>query len=62
MGRLAEDLKNRAGDEPSAKAPETFFLIHGLQNFKKLRPEDEFGFSSGDSRRRGANRPPCSQI
>ncbi len=49
MGRLANDLKNRGEDEPSAKAPETFFLIHGLQNFKKLRSEDEFGFSSGDS-------------
>ena len=24
-------------------------LIHGLQNFKKLRQEDEFSFSSGDS-------------
>ena len=61
MGRLANDLKNRAGDEPSAKAPETFFLIHGLQNFKKLRMEDEFGFSSGEC---GAtcNRQPCSKI
>ena len=49
MGRLATNLKNRAEDEPSAKAPETFFLIHGLQNFKKLRSEDEFGFSSGGS-------------
>jgi hypothetical protein len=49
MGRLATDLKKRAGDEPSAKAPETFFLVHGLQNFKKLRSEDEFGFSSGGS-------------
>ncbi len=49
MGRLATDLKNRAEDEPSAKAPDTFFLIHGLQNFKKLRMEDEFGFSSGSS-------------
>ncbi len=49
MGRLATDLKNRSDDEQSAKAPDTFFLIHGLQNFKKLRQEDEFGFSSGDS-------------
>ena len=49
MGRLANDLKNRGEDEPSAKAPETFFLVHGLQNFKKLRSEDEFGFGSGDS-------------
>ena len=49
MERLANDLKNRGEDEPSAKAPETFFLVHGLQNFKKLRSEDEFGFGSGDS-------------
>jgi DNA segregation ATPase FtsK/SpoIIIE-like protein len=49
MGRLATDLKHRSDDEPSAKAPETFFLVHGLQNFKKLRMEDEFGFSSGGS-------------
>jgi len=49
MGLLAADLKTRGEDEPSAKAPETFFLIHGLQNFKKLRSEDEFGFGSGGS-------------
>ena len=49
MAGLANDLKDRAEDETSVKAPETFFLIHGLQNFKKLRSEDEFGFSSGGS-------------
>jgi len=49
MTRLADDLKNPAGDKPSAKAPETFFFVHGLQNFKKLRSEDEFGFTSSDS-------------
>ena len=48
MGALAEELKKRAADE-SAAAPETFVLIHGLQNFKKLRQEDEFSFSSGES-------------
>ncbi len=48
MGALAEELKKRAADE-SAVAPETFVLIHGLQNFKKLRQEDEFSFSSSDS-------------
>jgi hypothetical protein len=48
MGALAEELKKRAADE-SAAAPETFVFIHGLQNFKKLRNEDEFSFSSGDS-------------
>ncbi len=49
MGGLAQEMKTRSGDEPSDKAPETFLLIHGLQNFKKLRMEDEFGFSSGGS-------------
>jgi hypothetical protein len=49
MGGLAKEMKNRSGDEPPDKAPETFLLIHGLQNFKKLRMEDEFGFSSGGS-------------
>jgi hypothetical protein len=48
MSGLAEELKKRAADE-SAAAPETFVLVHGLQNFKKLRQEDDFSFSSGDS-------------
>jgi hypothetical protein len=48
MSGLAEELKKRTADE-SAAAPETFVLIHGLQNFKKLRQEDEFSFSSGES-------------
>jgi hypothetical protein len=48
MGGLAEELKKRAADE-SAAAPETFVLVHGLQNFKKLRQEDEFSFSSAES-------------
>jgi hypothetical protein len=48
MGALAEELKKLAADE-SAAAPEIFVLIHGLQNFKKLRQEDEFSFSSGES-------------
>jgi hypothetical protein len=48
MGGLAEELKNRAADEKAA-APKTFVLVHGLQNFKKLRQEDEFSFSSGES-------------
>jgi DNA segregation ATPase FtsK/SpoIIIE-like protein len=46
---LAKELKNLAGEEPSAKVPETFVLIHGLQNYKKLRQEDEFSFSAESS-------------
>src|SRR5208337_1968457 len=45
MSGLAEDLKR--GDEKGG-TPETFVLIHGLQNYKKLRQEDEFSFSSTD--------------
>ena len=47
MGELADDLQKRTESE-AADAPERFLIIHGLQNFKKLRPEDEFGFSTGD--------------
>ena len=45
MTNLAEELKQRA--ENASSGPEIFVLIQGLQNFKKLRQEDEFSFSSG---------------
>ncbi len=45
MNSLAEELKRRAENESSG--PEIFLLVNGLQNFKKLRAEDEFSFSSG---------------
>jgi hypothetical protein len=44
MAALAEELKRRAENESAG--PEIFVLIQGLQNFKKLRQEDEFSFSS----------------
>ena len=46
MGGLAADLKR--GEETDG-TPETFVLIHGLQNYKKLRQEDEFSFSSSET-------------
>jgi hypothetical protein len=46
MNGLAEDLK-RGGEK--GRAPETFVLIHGLQNYKKLRQEDDFSFSTSDA-------------
>jgi hypothetical protein len=49
MARLAQELKDRAADEESDGGVETFILIQGLQNYKKLRQEDEFSFSSSDS-------------
>ncbi len=46
MAQLAADLKQR-GENEAAPAPETFLFIHGLQNFKRLRAEDDFSFASG---------------
>jgi DNA segregation ATPase FtsK/SpoIIIE, S-DNA-T family len=48
INRLAEDLKQRTEDE-HAPAPAVFLFIHGLQNFKKLRQDDEFAFSSDEA-------------
>jgi S-DNA-T family DNA segregation ATPase FtsK/SpoIIIE len=49
FGRLAGEAKRRTGQETAAEAPAVFLLVHGLQNFKKLRQEDEFSFSASDS-------------
>jgi len=48
MAGLAEELKQR-GAEHAAPGLETFVLIQGLQNFKKLRPEDEFSYGGGEA-------------
>ncbi len=47
MAGLAEELKRRAENE--SFGAEIFVLIQGLQNFKKLRQEDEFSFSSSET-------------
>jgi S-DNA-T family DNA segregation ATPase FtsK/SpoIIIE len=53
MGELAAELQRRSGeDEESAadgKATPIFLIIYGLENFKKLRQEDEFSFGAGGS-------------
>ena len=46
MNQIATDLKARSGGED---APPLFCFIHDLQKFKKLRHEDDFAFSLGDS-------------
>jgi DNA segregation ATPase FtsK/SpoIIIE, S-DNA-T family len=46
MSGLAAELKRHGDDTKAGDAPETFVLIHGLHNYKKLRQEDEFSFSS----------------
>ena len=48
MTQLNEELQKRT-DNDSASAPETFVFIHGLQNFKKLRQDEDFGFSMDDA-------------
>jgi hypothetical protein len=48
MAGLEQDLKNRSENDATG-APETFLFIQGVQNFKKLRQEDEFSFSSSES-------------
>jgi len=53
MASLSEELKRRS--ETEASGPEIFVLIHDLQNFKKLRQEDEFSFSSSPSEPAPAN-------
>jgi hypothetical protein len=47
MTTLAAELKRRA--EGGATGPEIYLLVHDLQNFKKLRQEDEFSFASSSS-------------
>ncbi len=45
---LTDELKKRIEND-QAEAPATFLFIHGLQNFKKFRQEDEFSFSGDES-------------
>ena len=49
MGGLSEELQRLSAGEQGEDNPTTFLIIHGLENFKKLRQEDEFAFSSGSS-------------
>ena len=48
MSTLSAERKARAAGDSANDVP-TFVLISGLQKFKKLRQEDDFSFSSGDS-------------
>jgi len=46
LNGLAEDLQDRTNSE-HATTP-TFLFLHGMQNLKKLKQDDEFAFSSSD--------------
>jgi hypothetical protein len=48
LDELGLDLQQRAEGAGAAAAPATFLFILGLQNFKRLRQEDEFSFGATD--------------
>ena len=47
MGELAAELEAR-GPSSGREAPEVFLIIHDLQRYKALRPDDEFRFAVDD--------------
>ncbi len=51
MNGVTAEFKARSGGEQASgsEPPPVFLFIHGLHKFKKLRHEDDFSFSSGDS-------------
>jgi hypothetical protein len=49
MQELAAELKERAEAPDPEALPPVFLFIHGLQKYSKLRYEEDFGFSAGDS-------------
>ncbi|MEM7145651.1 MAG: FtsK/SpoIIIE domain-containing protein [Verrucomicrobiota bacterium] len=50
IAELANEMRSRAEDQTAAtSAPAIFVFILGLQKFKKLRYEEDFGFSGDDA-------------
>ncbi len=54
MTGLATELETR-GPSSGRDAPEVFLIVHDLQRFKTLRPDDEFRFSMDDDASAGPN-------
>ncbi len=48
MNKLTEEMQARSEGE-NADGPATFVMIQGLQKFKKLRFEEDYGFSMDDN-------------
>jgi S-DNA-T family DNA segregation ATPase FtsK/SpoIIIE len=47
---LVEELRERAaGGSQAATAPARFLFVHGLQHFRALRQDEDFGFGGGDA-------------
>jgi hypothetical protein len=53
MADLSKELEAR-GPTSGRDAPEVFLIVHDLQRFKALRPDDEFRFSMDDDASAGA--------
>ncbi len=53
LAELAKELEER-GPSSGREAPEIFLIVHDLQRFKALRPDDEFRFSMDDDASAGA--------
>jgi len=49
MQDLGKEMKQRAEAPDAEAAPPVFVFIHGLQKYGKLRYEEDFGFSTGDT-------------
>jgi hypothetical protein len=49
LGGLVTEMKQRTEAADAETAPPVFLFIHDLQKFSKLRYEEDFAFSSGDS-------------
>ncbi|MBI5385224.1 MAG: ATP-binding protein [Verrucomicrobia bacterium] len=48
LSGLVAEMKRRADEQHGADSLAVFLFIYGLQNFKKLRQEDDFSFSASD--------------
>ncbi len=46
---LTGELRARTAAPPIADAPARFLVVYGLQQFRALRQEDDFGFGTGES-------------
>jgi hypothetical protein len=47
--KLADELHSRTATPSAADVPARFLLVHGLQQFRTLRQDDDFAFGSSDS-------------
>ncbi len=56
LAELAAELESR-GPSSGRDAPEVFLIVHDLQRFKALRPDDEFRFSMDDDANAAATPP-----